>query len=142
MRGRARTRVRSVIEWRAAPAGTRDAPPTDMTITSTIRIGTADDLPAVQQLIDAGHRAEIPSASMLSTVMGKRYLLVLDAPDGGLAAAAHISIDGVLAHLDLLAVAPEFHDEHLESRMVGVAEALSAAFGCKALDVTAHSRAA
>ncbi len=103
-----------------------------MTITSTIRIGTADDLPAVRQLIEAEHR----DAISLLTEEGKQYLLVLDAPDGSLAAAAHILIDGARARLDLLAVAPAFHDEHLESRMVGVAEALSAAFGCSALQVT------
>lgn len=85
-----------------------------MPITSTIRIGTPEDLPAVRQLIGTEQRAEMPSAKALSTVMGERYLLVRDAPDGGLAAAAHISIEGARAHLDLLAVALEFHDEHLE----------------------------
>lgn len=115
-----------------------------MSVTSTIRIGTNDDVPLVQRLIrsesDTSHVA-VPNVDDLDTVPGQSYLLVVDAPDGGLAAAAQVTLKGSRGHLGLLAVAKRFHGEGLEHRLIGVAEALCNAFGCETLDVP-HPRAA
>lgn len=72
---------------------------------------------------------------------GRRHLLVLDAPDGGLAAAALVDIDGDRGHLGMLAVAKKFEGCGLEDRMIGVAEALCSAFGARTLDVPARDAA-
>lgn len=64
-----------------------------------------------------------------------RYLLVLDGEHGELAAAASVILDKGRGHLGFLAIAPGSEGEHLEDRMIGVAEALCSAFGCDTLDV-------
>ncbi|HSN26162.1 MAG TPA: hypothetical protein VLT45_07745 [Kofleriaceae bacterium] len=64
-----------------------------------------------------------------------RYLLVLDNEDGSLAAAASVTLQDGRGHLGFLAIAPGSEGEHLEDRMIGVAEALCSAFGCDTLDV-------
>jgi GNAT superfamily N-acetyltransferase len=122
--------------------GTFDAIECVMNTTSTIRIGTTADVPAVQRLIrdrSDGENKELPS---LPTIPGHRYLLVLDAPDGGLAAAAQVTLEGERGHLGLLIVDQQFQGEGLEHRLIGVAEALCDAFGCESLDIPARRRAA
>lgn len=106
-----------------------------MTLRSTIRIGTSSDVAAVQRLIRGSAPAESRDVTALSTVPGRRYLLVLDAPDGGIAAAAQLTLEDHQGHLGLLAIADSFHGEGLEHRLIGVAEALCNAFGCRSLDV-------
>lgn len=109
----------------------------------TIREATADDLDAVEQLLRAQpsgfeHRSEevaLPRAS------GRRHLLILDAPDGGLAAAALVDIDGARGHLVMLAVAQGFEGHGLEDRLIGVSEALCKAFGADTLDVPVRDAA-
>ncbi len=66
---------------------------------------------------------------------GRRYVLVLDAPDGSIAAAAGLTIDHGRGHLGFLAISPRCEGERIEDRMIGVAEALGRAFGCETLDV-------
>lgn len=108
-----------------------------------IREATTDDLDAVQQLL----RAQPSGYSLRSEVIelprasGRRHLLVLDAPHGGLAAAALIDIDGVRGHLVMLAVAQGFEGNGLEDRLIGVAEALCKAFGADTLDVPVRDAA-
>jgi N-acetylglutamate synthase-like GNAT family acetyltransferase len=112
-----------------------------MNLTSTIRIGTSSDVPAVQRLLrdsDPSQR-DLPA---LPSVPGRTFLLVLDAPGGGLAAAAQLTLEDHRGHLGLLAIANPFQGEGLEHRMIGVAEALCTAFGCESLDVPVRRRAA
>lgn len=76
-----------------------------------------------------------PEEIALPRASGRRHLLVLDASEGGLAAAALVDIDGLRGHLVMLAVAQDFEGRGLEDRMIGVAEALCKAFGADTLDV-------
>jgi ribosomal protein S18 acetylase RimI-like enzyme len=50
-------------------------------------------------------------------------------PNGGLAAAALLHIDGRRGHLALLAVDKRYEGQGIENRMIGVAEQLCRAFG-------------
>jgi N-acetylglutamate synthase-like GNAT family acetyltransferase len=108
---------------------------------ATIREATADDLDALEQLLQTQSCAGRHEAIALGHEPGRRHLLVLDAPDGGLAAAALVQIEGTRGHLTMLVLAKQFEGSGLEARMIGVAEALCAAFGANTLDVPA-SRAA
>ncbi len=94
---------------------------------STIRLATSEDLPKIRTLVSGDHD--------LRVIPGHRYLLVLDSEGGTLAAAASVTIDDERGHLGFVAIAPGFEGEHLEDRMIGVAEALCSAFGCDTLDV-------
>lgn len=105
----------------------------------TIREATADDLDAVEQLLrtqPSGFTARSEEVA-LPRASGRRHLLILDAPDGGLAAAALVDIDVDFhrGHLVMLAVAQGFEGHGLEDRMIGVSEALCKAFGADTLDV-------
>jgi ribosomal protein S18 acetylase RimI-like enzyme len=80
-------------------------------------------------------RQLIQADQPLAIVPGHRYVLVLDTPDGGLAAAAGLTLDHGRAHLGFLAIDPRCEGEKLEDRMIAVAEALAAAFACDTLDV-------
>lgn len=104
---------------------------------TTIRLATDEDLPAVQRLIETdGELHGALDLRTLSTKNGHRYALVLDHPDGsGLAAAAVITLAEEEATLGLLAVADRFRHQGIEDRMIGVAEALCDAFGCDRLVV-------
>lgn len=94
---------------------------------STIRLATDADLPRV--------RALAPGDQDLSIVPGRRLVLVLEAPDGEVAAVAALTIERPRCHLAFLAVAKSHAGERLEDRMIGVAEALCQAYGCDTLDV-------
>lgn len=98
---------------------------------STIRLATAEDLPAVQRLVGD---AALDLRS-LAFGNGHRYSLVLDDVDGELAAAAVIRLAASEGTLELLAVKSRFRDSDIEKRMLGVAEALCDAFGCDRLVV-------
>lgn len=100
---------------------------------STIRLASAADGPRIRRLV--------PTED-LSTVPGHRFVLVLDAPNGQLAAAAVVTLEHSRGHLGLLAIAPECEGEHIEDRMIGVAEALCSAYGCDTLDVPRARRVA
>src|SRR6476659_8508869 len=94
---------------------------------TTIRLARSEDLPRVRQLVQGDQEVAI--------VPGRRYVLVLDAPEGGLAAAAGLTLDHGRAHLGFLAIDPQYEGEKLEDRMIGVAEAVASAFDCDTLDV-------
>jgi GNAT superfamily N-acetyltransferase len=113
-----------------------------MIITSTIRLGTSADAVAIQKLLRTSGDGNGRDLTAITTVSGRRYLLVLDAPDGELAAAAQVTLDNERGHLGLLAIAERFHGIGLEHRLLAVAEALCDAFGCEGLDVPVHARAA
>lgn len=98
----------------------------------SVRAATAADLPAARALLS------LPATwcpSRFTAAAAARYLLVCDAPDGTLAAAALVSLDAGRARLDALRFAPGHESPALEARLLGVAEALAEAFGCHALGV-------
>lgn len=79
--------------------------------------------------------------STLVAIPGRRHVLVLDAPNGGLAGAASFVLDSACAHLTLLAIASEYQGSGLEDRFIAVIEAMCKAFGAKCLDIPARRAA-
>jgi hypothetical protein len=102
---------------------------------TTVHEATAEDIAAIRELLRA--RACEPGGVALSQEPGRRHVLALDAPDGGLAAAAIVEIEGERGQLVMLVVASRFEATGLEVRMIGVAEALCEAFGAHTMDVSA-----
>ena len=102
-----------------------------MRSTPTIRTAGPADLPAVERLLEEAGQ----SFDDRTPTPGARYLLVLDAPEGDLAAAAQLVIDGRRGHLAMLTVAPRFQGTGLEDRIIAVIEAMCDAFGVDTLDV-------
>lgn len=79
--------------------------------------------------------------STLVAIPGRRHVVVLDAPSGGLAGAAVFVLDGACAHLTLLAIREDYQGRGLEDRFIGVIEAMCKAFGAKCLDIPARRAA-
>lgn len=83
--------------------------------------------------------AEELEAANDATTTRRRYVLVLDAPFGGLAAATIVALAPPQAHLEVLVIDDRCASPALEARLIGVAEALAQAFGCGSLDVRRHA---
>jgi|GEM_PF-5441447 len=90
------------------------------------------DVPELQRLCLPSCRAEIEAARAAAP---RRYVLVVDAPFGGLAAATIVALEPPHAHLEALVMDERCASPTLEARLIGVAEALGQAFGCRSLDV-------
>jgi hypothetical protein len=106
-----------------------------MLTTATIRHASPDDLPKLERLLSEESRTH--GSVQFSPVCGSSHVLVLDAPDGELGAAAMLVIEGARAHLDMLVIAKRYVCAGLEDRMISVIEAVAAAFGAVTLDVPA-----
>jgi hypothetical protein len=120
----------------AGVRGTPDALTQCMSSDPTIRSGSREDVAAVRRLM----RQDVdPSA--LQPIPGRRHLLVLDAPNGGLAGAAVFVIEGERGHLSLLSIARDLEGHGLEDRFIAVIEAMCKAFGAKCLDIPARRAA-
>lgn len=105
-----------------------------MTSAVSLRIATMTDLPELRRLrlssvIDEVH------ATHEATTTCRRYVLVVDAPFGGLAAATIIALEPPWTHLEALVMDERCATAALEARLIGVAEALGAAFGCRSFEV-------
>ena len=107
-------------------------------LAASIRRAGRTDVPALTRLINRayaverffveGDRTSEPEVAELAAA-GK--LLVLDDATGGLAAAIHVEAHGERGYFGLLSVDPELQGLGLGRRMVGVAEALCEAMGCR-----------
>ena len=99
-----------------------------------IRLATPQDTSDVARLLHVDDVGGLPLA-----VLGKHYLLVIDAPDGGLAAAAVVRLEAPRADIRVLAVAKAYEGQGLEDRIIGLVEEMSEAFGCTRVNVPARA---
>jgi GNAT superfamily N-acetyltransferase len=99
-----------------------------------IRLAAPHDAPDVARLLHVDDVGDVPLA-----VLGRHYLLVIDAPEGGLAAAAVVRLEAPRADIRVLAVAKAYEGRGLEDRIVGLVEEMSEAFGCTRVDVPARA---
>jgi hypothetical protein len=114
--------------------GTSRAQLVGMSPVVTLRVATTEDLPELQRLSSASIAEELEPTSP-PTPARRRYVLVVDAPFGGLAAATIVALEPPQAHLEALLMDDRCASPALEARLIGVAEALAQAFGCRSLDV-------
>jgi N-acetylglutamate synthase-like GNAT family acetyltransferase len=110
---------------------------------STIRKAKSSDLAEMQRLLaEASLRGSI-YPPITSSELGEDYALVLDAPDGAsLAAVCVLSIRGERGHLRTLVIDRRFEHLDLESRLLGVAHAVSVALGADHFDISSMRTAA
>ena len=79
--------------------------------------------------------------SVLVPIPGRRHVLVIDNPNGGLAGVAVFVTEDACAHLTLLSIAKEIQGHGLEDRFIAVIEAMCQAYGAKCLDIPARRAA-
>jgi hypothetical protein len=95
-----------------------------MSLDFRIRLATPDDAPEVARLLHVDDVGDLPLVAL-----GHHYLLVVDAPEGGLAAAAIVRLQAPRATLRVFAVARGYEHLELEQQMVEIVEEMSQAFG-------------
>ena len=105
-----------------------------MSLDYPIRLASPEDAPEVARLLHVDDVVGLPLA-----LLGKHCLLVIDAPDGGLAAAAVVRLDAPRADIRVLAVAKGHEHEGHEERIIGIVEEMSEAFGCTRVNVPARA---
>lgn len=99
-----------------------------------IRLAAPQDTPDVARLLHVDDIGGLPLAAL-----GKHYVLVIDAPEGGLAAAAVVRLEAPRADIRVLAVGKAYEGQGLEDRIIGLVEEMSEAFGCTRVDVPARA---
>jgi hypothetical protein len=80
---------------------------------SAIREASAADLPALERLLEEEGRTL--GSVQFDSVCGERRVMVLDAPDGGLAAAAVLVKDGTDVRLAMLVIAKRYADDAMRA---------------------------
>jgi hypothetical protein len=73
---------------------------------SAIREASPADLPALERLLEED--GQTTGSMHFDSVCGERHILVLDAPDGGLAAAAVLVQHGTDARVAMLVIAKRY----------------------------------
>lgn len=95
-----------------------------MSLDFRIRLATPDDTPEVARLLHVDDVGDLPLAAL-----GHHYLLVVDAPEGGLAAAAIVRLEAPHPTLRVFAVARNYQGADLEARVLDLVDEMSEAFG-------------
>ena len=96
---------------------------------SNVRYARDADAGAVTRLLRRAH------AALTIPIFASGVLLVLESSGGELGAVVHVELRTDIGHVDALVVDPALRGTGLETRMLGVADALCAAHGCRAVEV-------
>jgi N-acetylglutamate synthase-like GNAT family acetyltransferase len=102
-----------------------------------VRTASSADLAALRALGLDDETLRLPLA-----IPGARYLLVLDAQDGSIAAAAHVLIEPPRAILALVAVQRAYANREVGEHLLSVVVALCETFGCRSLEMPAEANTA
>ncbi|MDX2088695.1 MAG: hypothetical protein SFX73_12640 [Kofleriaceae bacterium] len=104
-----------------------------MTIAWTIRGASSEDFAEIRRLF-LECRLDVPSELPMEPA-DHVHLIVLDAPEGGLAGAALLILEPHKGQVALLAVDLRYQGLGIEERLIGVSEALSEALGVHNFEV-------
>ncbi len=111
-------------------------------IATSVRRAGPDDVPALTRLINECYAIEAFFAEgdrtdehEIGSMMRSGEFLVLDRSGGGLAGAVYVRTHGERGYFGMLSVAPDLRGHGIGRRLVGIAEALCAAEGCRAVDL-------
>jgi len=108
----------------------------------SVRRATATDAPALAALINDAYTVEQffvdgqrTNAGEIANLVAAGTFLVVEQDDGTLAAAVYLQERGEGAYLGMLSVAKTAQGHGLGTRLVGCAEALAEALGCRWVDL-------
>ncbi len=108
----------------------------------TLRRADDDEAAAIADLVNRAYQVEEffvegnrTTVDEIRELQEGGYFLVLDYVDGGLAASVYVQVDGDRGYFGMLSVDPDLQGSGLGRRLIGVAEALAEAAGCRAMDL-------
>lgn len=108
----------------------------DEDVAASVHLAAKADLPAVVDLIRAarGDGGRAIGLDEVDELARNGRFLVLERSHGGLAATIYVRFLADRGYVAYLSVAPDLRGHHLATRMLGVADALCAAFDCTPVD--------
>jgi GNAT superfamily N-acetyltransferase len=108
-------------------------------IAATIRVAGEQDAATLARLINQAYEVEAffvdgerTTTAEVAALLRSGRFFVLDC-SGGHAAAVYIKTEGDKAQIQMLSVSPQLQGRGLGTRLVAVAEAFSAAVGCRSM---------
>jgi GNAT superfamily N-acetyltransferase len=111
-------------------------------VTAELRVAKAIDRKALLALINSAFAIEKffvdrerTTPKELGTLFRSGSFLLLDEPDGTLAAAIYVEAKRDRAYIGLLAVRPELQGKGIGRRMMAAAEEHARASGCRGVDI-------
>lgn len=126
-----------------ATSGLSSSRATGRPLSPSVRRAGDGDVAALTRLINRAYQVERffvdgerIDAAEVAALRTRGHFLVLDGADRELAAAVYVRMDGDCGGIGLLSVAPECQGAGLGRRLVAVAEALCAAVGCRAVELS------
>lgn len=116
--------------------------PIDRVVSASVRRAARSDIDALVKVINDAYEiekffveGERTDADEIAAMAKVGHFLVLDRVGGGLAGAVYVRVDGERGYFGMLSVAPDLRGHGLGKRLVGVAEALCTALGCRVIDM-------
>ena len=111
----------------------------------TVRVGGPDDVEILAELIESAFHGEAgmdhdAARAEAAALIESGQTFVLGFMGGGLAAAAHVRIDGERGRLDFLAVSADVDVAEVQPRMVAIADSICVAYGCRTMEIGALVR--
>lgn len=110
---------------------------------TVLRRASASDVDALLALVRrtwAGGRR--PDRARIEHLVRHGWFLVVESVSDGLVGAVHVRLQRSLGHVSLLMMDPRHRGHGLATRLLGVADALCAVFGCTPYeDLEAHAAA-
>lgn len=98
---------------------------------AVLRRASLDDVDAILDLWRRAHPGERrPDREHVERLTQFGWFLILDHAAQGLIAAVHVRIQGRIGRVSMLTIDPRHRRHQLATRMLGIADALCAVFGC------------
>jgi N-acetylglutamate synthase-like GNAT family acetyltransferase len=106
---------------------------------TVLRRASPNDVPAIVALFGRAFPARPrPARDELERRVRHGWFLIAAAPTGGVVGAVHVEPQGRVARISMLAMDPERRGHALATRLLGVADALCAVFGCTPYEEAGH----
>ncbi|MBZ0236119.1 MAG: GNAT family N-acetyltransferase [Deltaproteobacteria bacterium] len=98
---------------------------------TVLRRASAGDVDAIIGLVRrAWADGRRPDRAHLAHLVHHGWFLVVESADGELIGAVHVRMQRTIGHVSLLMMDPRHRGHGLATRLLGVADALCAVFGC------------
>jgi N-acetylglutamate synthase-like GNAT family acetyltransferase len=110
---------------------------------TSLRRATVDDVDVILELARRAHPGErLPGHDEVERLVENGWFLVLETAMHELLGTVHVRLERGVGYISWLVMSPEHRGHAMATRLLGVADALCAAFGCQPHEEIGHVVAA